>query len=70
VAAGLTPKDILRAMTVTSARALGVERERGSIRNQMAADIIATTGNPLDDVRALKRVEFVMKNGRVVRQPR
>jgi imidazolonepropionase-like amidohydrolase len=35
----------------------------------MAADIIATTGNPLDHIQALKRVGFVMKNGRVIRQP-
>jgi imidazolonepropionase-like amidohydrolase len=69
VAAGLTSKDLLRAMTVTAAAALGVERERGTIGNQMAADIIATAGNPLEDVQALKRVEFVMTNGRIVRRP-
>ena len=69
VAAGLTSKDILRAMTTTAALAIGVEKERGSIRPQMAADIIATSGNPLDDIQALKRVGFVMKNGRVIRQP-
>jgi imidazolonepropionase-like amidohydrolase len=69
VAAGLTPKEIVRAMTTTAARALGVERTRGNIRSQMAADIIATTGNPLDDIQALKRVAFVMKDGRVVRAP-
>ena len=69
VAAGLTPRDILRAMTTTAALALGVEKERGSIRPQMAADIIATPGNPLDDIQALKHVGFVMKNGRVIRQP-
>jgi imidazolonepropionase-like amidohydrolase len=56
-------------MTVTAAAALGVERERGTIGNQMAADIIATAGNPLEDVQALKRVEFVMTNGRIVRRP-
>lgn len=30
-------------------------------------DIIATTGNPLADIRTLKRVTFVMKNGKVVK---
>ena len=44
-------------MTVTAARALGVEKERGTHPSVgMAADIIATTGNPLDDIQALKRV--------------
>jgi imidazolonepropionase-like amidohydrolase len=69
VAAGLAPRDILRAMTTTAARTLGVEKERGAIRAHMAADIVATIGNPLQDLDALKRVSFVMKDGRVVRQP-
>jgi imidazolonepropionase-like amidohydrolase len=70
VTAGLGPKDILRAMTVNAARALGVENARGAIRPNLAADIVATAGNPLDDIQALKRVAFVMKAGRIVRQPR
>jgi imidazolonepropionase-like amidohydrolase len=40
-AAGLQPKDILRAMTTTAARLFGVDKERGAIKPQMAADIIA-----------------------------
>jgi len=67
-AAGLQPKDILRAMTTTAARLFGVEKERGALKPQMAADIIAVPGNPLNDVSALKRVSFVMKNGRIVKQ--
>jgi imidazolonepropionase-like amidohydrolase len=35
----------------------------------MAADIIATEGKPLDDIDALKRVVFVMKDGKVVKPP-
>jgi imidazolonepropionase-like amidohydrolase len=34
----------------------------------MAADIIATPRNPLDDIQELKRVSFVMKDGVIVRQ--
>jgi imidazolonepropionase-like amidohydrolase len=67
VTAGIPAKDLLRAMTITAARALGVERERGTLRAGMAADIIATEGNPLDDVQALKHVAFVMRNGKIVR---
>jgi imidazolonepropionase-like amidohydrolase len=70
VAAGLTSKDIVLAMTTTAARALGVERERGSIREGFAADIIATPGNPLDDINALKHVAFVMKDGQIVMSPK
>ena len=42
VAAGLTPADIIKAMTTTPARLLGVEATRGAIRPGMLADIIAT----------------------------
>jgi imidazolonepropionase-like amidohydrolase len=67
VAAGFTPAAILKAMTVTPARLLGVESARGTIRPGLAADIIATPTNPLDDINALKSVSFVMKNGAVVK---
>jgi imidazolonepropionase-like amidohydrolase len=69
-AAGLTSRDIVSAMTTTAARALGIERERGSIREGLAADLIATSGNPLDDITQLKRVAFVMKDGRTIVPPR
>ena len=67
IEAGIPPKVLLQAMTMNAARLLGVDKERGSIRVGMAADIIATEGNPLDDANALKKVVFVMKNGVAVR---
>ena len=57
-------------MTPTAAKLFGVDKERGAIRPQHAADILATTGNPLEDIAALKRVSFVMKNGRVIKADR
>jgi imidazolonepropionase-like amidohydrolase len=68
IEAGLSPKEIVKAMIPTAAKLFGVDKERGAIRPQLAADIIATTGNPLEDITVLKRVSFVMKNGRVVKQ--
>jgi len=35
----------------------------------MAADIIATAGNPLENIGALKQVVFVMKDGKIVKAP-
>ena len=67
VAAGLSPADILKAMTTNAARLFGVERERGAIRAGMAADIVATPDNPLDNVQTLKQVSFVMKDGKVIK---
>ena len=63
VEAGVPAKDTLRAMTTNAARLLGVDRERGAIQPGMAADIIATPENPLDDIQAVRKVAFVMKNG-------
>ena len=65
--AGVAPKAILQAMTVNAARLLGMEKERGSIAPGYAADLIATSENPLEKIETLKRVTFVMKNGRIVK---
>ncbi len=66
-AAGIPPEDILRAMIVNPARLMDVEDRRGAIRPGMAADIIATPENPLEDIATLKSVSFVMKDGVVYR---
>ena len=67
VEAGVPAKDTLRAMTINAARLLGVDGERGEIKAGMAADIIATPENPLDDIQAVRKVFFVMKDGSVFR---
>ncbi|MCH7564900.1 MAG: amidohydrolase family protein [Gemmatimonadetes bacterium] len=66
--AGMTPAQLLRAMTTTAAELLGVAELRGTIAPGMAADLIATPGSPLDDIQELKRVFFVMKDGVIVRR--
>jgi imidazolonepropionase-like amidohydrolase len=65
--AGVPAKDTLRAMTINAARLLGVDAERGAIRPGLAADIIATPQNPLDDIQAVRKVFFVMKDGNIFR---
>jgi imidazolonepropionase-like amidohydrolase len=67
-AAGIPPRAILQMMTVNAARLLGVEGTRGTLKPGMAADIIATPANPLEDIQALKRVNFVMKDGVVFKE--
>jgi imidazolonepropionase-like amidohydrolase len=65
---GMPASEILRMMTTNSARLLGVDKERGTIKENMAADIIATPENPLDNILTLKQVSFVMKDGKVLKQ--
>ncbi len=67
VKAGIPAKDILHALTTNAALLLGVENERGAIKEGLAADIIATPHNPIDNINALKTVEFVMKDGKVIK---
>ncbi len=68
-AAGVSPNDILRAMTANAAELLRINKTRGSIGEGMAADIVATPANPLDDIEALRKINFVMKDGKIVRKP-
>src|ERR1700687_3070046 len=63
--AGVPAKDTLQAMTINAARLLGVDRERGAIRPGLAADIIAMPENPLENIQAVRKVSFVMKDGSV-----
>lgn len=67
VDAGVPPADTLRALTINAARLLGVDRDRGALRPGLAADIIATSENPLDNIQTLKHVVFVMKDGAVIK---
>lgn len=67
VKAGIPAADTLRALTVNAARLLGVDKTRGWIKPNYAADIIAMSGNPLEDVQVVRQVKFVMKNGKVYR---
>lgn len=62
---GLSPVQALQAGTVNAAELMGWSDRIGSIRQGMLADIVAVKGNPLNDVRLLQHVQFVMKDGAV-----
>lgn len=66
--AGVPPVDILRALTINGAKLLKLTEERGVIAKGRYADLIAVPSNPLQDIGALARSTFVMKDGKVVRQ--
>jgi imidazolonepropionase-like amidohydrolase len=65
---GMKPLAVLQADMINGARLLGWEGQIGLLKPGYFADIVAVPGNPLDDITAVERVSFVMKNGAVVRQ--
>ena len=65
---GMTPMQAIRAATSADADLLGVAAKLGSISKGKLADIIAVRGDPLQNVRLLEDVRFVMKEGRIYKQ--
>ena len=68
VGLGLSPENALRSATTVAARALGLEDEIGRLAPGYTADLIAVADNPLEDIRTMENVLFVMRSGRVVKQ--
>jgi imidazolonepropionase-like amidohydrolase len=67
-AAGVPPAEILKCMTTNDAELFRISKERGAIARGLFADIIAMPENPLDNIESLRKVNFVMKNGAIVRK--
>jgi imidazolonepropionase-like amidohydrolase len=66
---GMKPIDAIRSATVRAAELLRMERQIGTIEPGKLADLIAVEGNPLQEIRAITRVVFVMKGGVVYKTP-
>ncbi len=59
---------VLRMGTINSAELLGLEDQIGSLKVGKQADIVATPKSPIDDMKNIEQVSFVMKGGDIVRQ--
>ena len=60
---GMPPVEAIKAATVNAADLLGLSNEVGTIEPGKSADLIAVTGDPLQDVTVLKKVDYVMVRG-------
>jgi imidazolonepropionase-like amidohydrolase len=69
VQAGMPPLEAIRAATLNAAELLRHADTLGQVAKDYQADLIAVKGDPLQDVTALQRVEFVMKAGVVYKKP-
>ena len=65
----ISPMAAIQTATINGAELLGWAADLGSVEDGKLADIIAVAGNPLDDIRLLEDVKFVMKGGEVVKSP-
>jgi len=68
VQAGMPPMFTLQAATIHAAELLHHDKELGSVAVGKVADIVAVPGNPVEDISAMRRVSFVMKDGVVYKR--
>jgi imidazolonepropionase-like amidohydrolase len=68
VEGGMPAIEAIRSATVVNAGILGIQDRVGTLEAGKLADIIATDGNPLEDIHTLEDVTFVMKEGVVYKQ--
>lgn len=63
---GLSNFDAIKAATSTAAQCLDIADQVGTVVSGKEADLIALDGNPLEDLRALRKIKMVMKSGEVI----
>jgi imidazolonepropionase-like amidohydrolase len=61
--AGFTPMEAIQAATIVPARAMGIDKDSGTIENGKRGDLILINGNPLEDIHSTRNVEYVITNG-------
>jgi imidazolonepropionase-like amidohydrolase len=69
VNAGMSPIAALRSATSVNAELLGLAGRIGTLEAGKRADVVAIPGDPLQDIRLTEKVVFVMKSGKVIRNP-
>jgi imidazolonepropionase-like amidohydrolase len=65
---GMSPAEVIKSATSRAAEMLDMEGQIGVVAPGAYADIVAVNGDPLRDIKVLGNVQFVMKDGKVVKQ--
>lgn len=68
VEAGMKPIDAIRSATYHGANLLGELDRLGTVESGKLADLVAVKGNPLENIKAMQSIHFVMKDGKVYKQ--
>jgi imidazolonepropionase-like amidohydrolase len=66
VECGMSPMDALRSATCTAAQLVGVGDQLGSLKPGMIADLAVVDGAPHENIRALRAIRHVVKEGQIV----
>jgi imidazolonepropionase-like amidohydrolase len=69
VEGGMPPMEAIQSATLQASRLLKVEDILGTLEAGKLADVVAVDGDPLENISAMKKVVFVMKEGQVYREP-
>ncbi len=64
----MTPMQAIQSATRAAADLLDMSDRVGTLEPGKLADIVAVPGNPLNDITAMERVSFVMKDGTIVKR--
>ena len=65
---GMKPAAALQAATRVNAELFGISERTGTLEPGMLADVVACPGNPLEDIRQVEKIRFVMKEGVIYRR--
>ena len=66
VEAGMSEMDTILSATINAAKLLKIDKELGTITQGKLADLVAVKGNPLDDIALMEKIDFVMKDGKII----
>ncbi|MFC3122556.1 metal-dependent hydrolase family protein [Agaribacter flavus] len=69
VEAGMSEMDAILSATINAAKLLKIQDILGTLEAGKLADMVAVKGNPIDDITLLQNIDFVMKDGKVYKQP-